>query len=62
MSDVRRCGVSRRGAALALLLALCALFLSGTCHDGFAAGPAAVVHHDHHCAPADPHVAAAQPA
>ncbi|MEV5607248.1 hypothetical protein [Streptomyces sp. NPDC052225] len=58
MSDVRRGRV--RAAALAVLLALCALFLSGSCHEGFDTG--AVAHHDHHqCAPAEQHVAAAQP-
>ncbi|NEB78226.1 hypothetical protein G3I40_23830, partial [Streptomyces sp. SID14478] len=62
MSDTGR--RARRGAALALLLALCALFLSGSCPDGF--DTAAAVHHGrhghHHCTPAEPHVAAAQPA
>ncbi|MGY0025038.1 hypothetical protein [Streptomyces sp. cg35] len=62
MSDVRQ-GSSRstrRAAALALLLALCALFLSGSCPDGY--DTAAAARHDHHrCTPAEPHLAA-QPA
>ncbi|MCX3062721.1 hypothetical protein [Streptomyces beihaiensis] len=53
-----------RAVVLGLLVALCALFLSGGCHDAHthAQGEAAARHDRHHCAPVEAHVAAQPPA